>query len=269
MASAVSSGKPATCVRLFLRKRGSPRIGACGWTKIATPSAAAASQTGARLAIVEIVAADIGADLHRGEAQHGGHALQLLHGQVGRLQRQPARAEEARGAPADQLRDRVVLHPAPLGRGGAGRPVAEGGRGGGEELAIHAGLVHLLEPARGVEGVRRQVAVERRAQVELAPGGRVALEPRPAVAAVARREVRPAAREDVRVDVDRSGHAPPARLAQPLQQPDQPPRVLMAVREQIRAQPCPLRRRPSRRRGRAGAASSRLAVSPSAIASPR
>jgi len=70
--------------------------------------------------------------------------------------------------------------------------------------------LRMTSPDR-IEGVRGQVAVERRAKVELAPGSRVTLEARPAVAAVARREIRPAAREDVGVDVDRPRHAPSAR----------------------------------------------------------
>src|SRR5262249_25114677 len=59
---------------------------------------------------------------------------------------------------------------------------------------------------RGIEGVRRQVSIERRPEEELAAGGGIFLEARPAVAAEGGREVRPAGGEDVRVDVDGVAH---------------------------------------------------------------
>jgi hypothetical protein len=166
---------------------------------------------GVEALVVEVAAVRVGADLHGGEAQRGDDPLQLLDGQVRRLQRQPAGPEEARGAPADQLRDGVVLHAAPLGCGGAWRPVAEGGGRRGEQLPLDARPVHVLEAPRRIEGVRGERAVQRGAQVEPAAGGRIALQPRPAVAAVPGREVGPGAREDVGVDVDRH----PERIPHP------------------------------------------------------
>src|SRR5216683_7041985 len=110
---------------------------------------------------------------------------------------------------ADQLRDGVVLHAAPLGRRRAGRPVAEGGRRRGEQLPAHPGAVHVLDAPGRVECVRGEAPVERAAEVEATAGSRVALEAGPAVAAISGREVGPAAREDMRVDVDRWRHGPP------------------------------------------------------------
>jgi len=169
--------------------------------------------------VVEIASVDTGRDLHRGKMQRGHHALQLLHREVRRLERQSPRSEKAPRMPRDDVGDHVVLHPVPLRGRLGGRPVAEGGRGGREELGRHFRAVHVLDAARGIEGVRSEVPVEGRAEVELAPRGGIALQPGPAVAPEAGGEVGPAGGEDVRVNVDRVDGGAPSREYSKLDSP--------------------------------------------------
>jgi len=76
-----------------------------------------------------------------------------------------------------------------------------------------------LDAARRIEGVRSEVPVEGRAEVELASLGRITLEPGPAVAAKAGGEVGPAGGEDVRVNVDRVDDGAPLREYSKLDSP--------------------------------------------------
>ena len=192
-----------------MRKRGSPRIGACGWTKIATPRAAAASHTGARAASSRSSPATLAPISTAGKRSTDTTRSSSFTARSGACSGSPPAPSSRARVTAHQLRDGVVLHPAPLGRRRPGRPVAEGRRRGGEELTADAGAVHVLDAPGRVERVRGEVAIERAAEVEPAAGGRIALEAGPAVAAVAGREVGPLAREDVGVDVDRWRHGPP------------------------------------------------------------
>src|SRR5207244_6618079 len=117
--------------------------------------------------------------------------LPPLPGKGWGLEGKPARGEKGAGMARGDLGNGGVLQAVPLRGGVGGRPVAERRRSRREELYGHARPVHVLDAARGVEGMWREIPVEGRAEVELAARGRIALEPWPPVPGKAGREVRP------------------------------------------------------------------------------
>ncbi len=108
------------------------------------------------LRLVEVLAVDVGADLHALQAELGDGALQLVGGGLRRLHRQGGDAVEAPRIIADVLGDLVVLHDA--GRGG--QPgvlvVEEGLRRVRQHLHVDVGRLHVLEPLLDVEAAERQ-----------------------------------------------------------------------------------------------------------------
>ena len=108
------------------------------------------------LRLVEVLAVDVGADLHALQPELGNGALQLIGGGLRRLHRQGSDAVEAPRIIADVLGDLVVLHDA--GRGG--QPgvliVEEGLRRVGQHLHVDVGGFHVLQPLLDVEAAERQ-----------------------------------------------------------------------------------------------------------------
>ena len=111
--------------------------------------------------VVEVPPVDVAADLDARELERSSHALQLLHREIGRLQRQRAGPQEAVRMPRHDGRDVVVLHPAELGRRRPVGRIAEQRRGRREHLPLDARLVHVGDAPDGIEGVGAQVPIER------------------------------------------------------------------------------------------------------------
>src|SRR5262245_18700050 len=65
--------------------------------------------------IVEVAPGDAGPDLDRRKSEAFGDTLELLHREVRRLKRQPARAEKAIRESRDGSGDRIVHHTTPIG----------------------------------------------------------------------------------------------------------------------------------------------------------
>ena len=95
--------------------------------------------------LIEVLAIDVGADLHALEAELADGALQLVGRRLRRLHRQRREAIEALGVILDVLGDLVVLHHRACG-GEAGILVVEKGlRRVGENVHVHVGRFHIFQ----------------------------------------------------------------------------------------------------------------------------
>ena len=90
--------------------------------------------------VVQITTVHTRADLHAAEAEPG-RALELLHGQVGRLQGNDGGPEKAVGPLGHEGGDGVVVEPAELRGRLGGRPVTEHERRRGQHLPLDAEAV--------------------------------------------------------------------------------------------------------------------------------
>ncbi len=106
--------------------------------------------------IVQVLAHDVGADLHALEIELRDGALQLVGGRLRRLHRQRCDAVEVLRIVADVPGDLVVLDDRGRGREPGILIVEEGLRRVGQHLHVHVRRLHVLEPLLDIEAAARQ-----------------------------------------------------------------------------------------------------------------